>query len=329
MRAFIEAFYRYRNHPDFMLADNPQRREMGFAVGDQHWRIPMTELMRFEVHTDPANGMPEITAHLRPGHRNFYRDWFETRRQVGVAILTRHDILRPGESWEDAKKRQAAAEDRARQLLLSCLTPEQRHTWEEEQYFDVRGPNGEHFRIEEANHSNVYLLDENGEQQARFCGLVYGVPKSDSFLAQKLTLETQPEVFLAVANPVPSTIQDWQPPTEAEAIEQQRVGLQARADAHNAEGDAEDRQLAQGRVAFALNQLTDAVRFAPTEDRQLNDAQIVRAHAIANTYFQHPGVVEVELPPEEIEDLREEALHIDAQNMNYELEMAADALGTR
>ena len=320
MREFVEAFYRYRNHPEFMLADNPMQREMGFSVGDEHWRIPLSDLMRWEVR-EGNDGLPEIEATLREGHRDFYNDWFEVRRRCGLSILTRSGVIRPGETWADVKRRQRESEVRARLLLLSCLNSEQRRTLEEDKYFDVRGPSGEHFRIEEADHSNVYLLDENGEQQARFCGLVYGVPKSDSLLAQKLTLETQPEVFLAVANPVPSTIQDYQPPeetepiTEAEAIEQQRVGLQARADAHNAAGDAEDRQIEQGRVAFAMHQLEehpeDARRFArPADD------------PIANTYFQHPGVVEVELPPEEIEELRDEALHIDAQNMTYELEIA-------
>lgn len=237
MRTFIEAFYRYRNHPDFVLEDNPMSREMGFAVGEQHWRISITELMRFEVNVDPE-GLPEIHARLRENQDAFYQDFMEARRRYAVRYLRDHNIIRTGETWPEVKHRQQRAEECARQLLLEFLTEAQRKTLEEKHYFDVRGPDGELFRIEDAAHSNVYLLDDDEKELARFCGLVYGVPRSDSLLAQKLTLETQPQVFMDVANPVPATIEDYVPPqvpdiTEEEAIEGERRALERRAELHN------------------------------------------------------------------------------------------------
>lgn len=228
MRQFIEAFYRYRNHPDFTLEDNVLAREMGFAVGEQHWRIRITDLMRWEIQTDAATGLPEIYARLREDHRAFYNDFFEARRQCAIRFLRDRDIIRPGETYQQGTERRktekAKAEECARQLLLEFLTEAQRETLREKHYFDVRGPNNELFRIEDAAHSNVYLLDEDENQLARFCRLVYGVPRSDSLLAQKLALETQPEEFMAAANPVPAIIEDYVAPGE---LERQNLELHA------------------------------------------------------------------------------------------------------
>jgi len=92
-----------------------------------------------------------------------------------------------------------AARRRARQLLLSCLTVEQRACYLAHGYFDVRSC-GRTYRIFQGAHGNVALLDAQGRRVETYCAQPAGVPEEDSMLAQKLSLELAPAEFFRIAN---------------------------------------------------------------------------------------------------------------------------------
>lgn len=94
-----------------------------------------------------------------------------------------------------------AASKRAKELLISWLSPEQKQQYEAHGYFDVIGSSGNRYRIEEGRQQNVYRLGHSGHRREGYCflpsgGLAYG----DCMLAQKLALESDEPGALAVAH---------------------------------------------------------------------------------------------------------------------------------
>jgi hypothetical protein len=91
---------------------------------------------------------------------------------------------------------------RARELLLSKLTQEQRETFERNNWFVVTGgKTNTRYRLE--GHTliaNIVVL--SGDNAAyRLCGHCHrSLPMSDHLLAQKLMLEYDEEEFLKIAN---------------------------------------------------------------------------------------------------------------------------------
>lgn len=86
----------------------------------------------------------------------------------------------------------------SKELLLKCLTQEQREAFTQQGAFSVRTPTGRMLRITQARTFNV--IDERG---SRFCAAPKNatlLPIFDIMLAQKLTLETNPASFFQVAN---------------------------------------------------------------------------------------------------------------------------------
>ncbi len=96
------------------------------------------------------------------------------------------------------------ARRRARTLLRSCLTRDQKRSLKHQGYFDVRAirPDGIEtaYRIHQGSHGNVDELDQAGKPARRFCVQPSGVPVEDSMLAQKLWIEHDIAAFERRAN---------------------------------------------------------------------------------------------------------------------------------
>lgn len=121
--------------------------------------------------------------------------------------------FRQDAEWAERDKRWAAANVVAEQTLLSFLTPEQRETVRKQEYFDIVGSLGTHYRIRTDDYSgNVrtisrkrdkrYLLGWKVKELAQFCGHcdhTLPVPTADHNLAQMLELVTDEVGWLKTA----------------------------------------------------------------------------------------------------------------------------------
>jgi hypothetical protein len=97
------------------------------------------------------------------------------------------------------------AEARAKQLLISKLSPAQREQYEASRFFDVvGGDTGKHYRIRHGCQMNVDELDQNGQRIRVLCFMPNGgLPSGDVMLAQKIALELFESEALRVANKSP------------------------------------------------------------------------------------------------------------------------------
>jgi hypothetical protein len=95
-----------------------------------------------------------------------------------------------------------SAEERARELLMSWLDPEQRKEFTKRAYFMVTGSAGGRYRIHPQNAYGVYKLNADDTVEAQYCFLPRGAHQTigDIMLAQKISLETDEEGTLAIAN---------------------------------------------------------------------------------------------------------------------------------
>lgn len=96
------------------------------------------------------------------------------------------------------------AQERAQELLLAHLTPEQRSTFKKNGWFVVvGGRSGKRYRIAANDNlaANIYVLDGEAVSH-RLCAHcdLKTVPLADHLLAQKITLETAEDEFLSRAN---------------------------------------------------------------------------------------------------------------------------------
>lgn len=89
---------------------------------------------------------------------------------------------------------------RARRLLESFLSPEQREELEETRAFHVRAADDRIYRIRYRHQHNVDLI-EDGRATIRYCLIMKEtVPIFDLMLGQKMLLEKDPETFFRIAN---------------------------------------------------------------------------------------------------------------------------------
>jgi len=122
-----------------------------------------------------------------------------------------HEITR--EEHEQMMARRRAAEkqleerqiafERAKELLMSMLTEEQRRDVRERNCFHVRSRSGRRYRINTGCvNGNVERLNEAGLVAERFCAhdREHGTPWPDQHLAQKFYLEHHEDEFLRIAN---------------------------------------------------------------------------------------------------------------------------------
>lgn len=146
--------------------------------------------------------------------------WFDQPSQTNwwadnAAILQNRNHYEARQAWEqeqerldrarrtlvkEAEDKQRVVRNRARKLLVSALTPEQRRTYEDSRYFDV-AVNGRTYRIHQGTHGNVRLLDAAGRAEVvAYCIQPDHVPPEDAMLAQLLTLKNDEPTFLRLAN---------------------------------------------------------------------------------------------------------------------------------
>ncbi len=187
MSHWDRALEEHRRHTEFRTEGWAFSREVGFSCGcsgcDQEWRISLTTL---------RSRVPEI--------------------QNRYMRLRDHDLLAGSKK---RKREERKANMKAKALLHSQLTREQRWQLRAEKAFTVVGRDGRMYLITEGSTSNVRLI-ENGEATHSFCVVAKDLrlPTYDLMLAQKLMLETAPEDFhkLAVVRNLreePPTEDDW------------------------------------------------------------------------------------------------------------------------
>lgn len=94
-----------------------------------------------------------------------------------------------------------AADRRARDLLMSCLTEEQRRAYERDKAFLVVSNLGHIFKITQKRIHGVFKLNAEGLEIEEWCVTPNGpIPVCDVMLAQKLALETDEGALRAEAN---------------------------------------------------------------------------------------------------------------------------------
>lgn len=103
---------------------------------------------------------------------------------------------------QEQQEKAAAVRERARQLLLSHLTPAQRATFEANRWFVVTGGQSQQrYRIRDSGHAgNVDVLNGERVQYRLCCHCDHQIPTYDNMLAQKITLEYDEKEFLRLAN---------------------------------------------------------------------------------------------------------------------------------
>ncbi len=103
------------------------------------------------------------------------------------------------------RERREAAEQRAEELLLANLTPEQVDEYKRLKRFSVHLPNGKIYRIRKGFAGNVELVkpgdDGTIKRLENFCiHPAERIPDQDTMLAQKLLLEADEPEFRRIAN---------------------------------------------------------------------------------------------------------------------------------
>ncbi len=173
MGYWAQALEEHRRHTQFRTEGWAYEREVGFSCGceghgDREWRISLTTL---------RDMIPEI------------RDRY---------LRIRNNSMRMGTKKQHREMRRANV--KARALLHSQLTREQRWELRATKSFTILGRDGRTYSITEGSTSNVRLI-ENGTATKSFCVVAkdLSLPIYDLMLAQKLLLETAPEDFHKLA----------------------------------------------------------------------------------------------------------------------------------
>jgi|SRR5579885_1603467 len=106
------------------------------------------------------------------------------------------------------------AHERARALLLSWLSAEQRRQFEATSSFVVVGSTtGRRYCITYGRQLNVFALDDSGRAVQALCFVPEDMPATaDCMLAQKIALETDETAALAIAERAPDDywVRFWQ-----------------------------------------------------------------------------------------------------------------------
>ena len=107
---------------------------------------------------------------------------------------------------EQAQARQQEATRKARALLDSFLSEQQRQQLQRQQFFEViaRGSRTR-YRIHAGAHGNIERLDSRGRVVAKLCCHVkdHSLPDEDHMLIQRLMLEHNEDEFVKTANVTP------------------------------------------------------------------------------------------------------------------------------
>jgi hypothetical protein len=127
--------------------------------------------------------------------------------RVEANLARQREIAAATAAREQEAQRRTAAIDRARELLLENLTPEQRRTVGQNNWFVVEGGRSKtKYRINTGcgYSGNIEVLDQSDSVRHRLCCHVntgrVAVPLGDHLLAQKIMLELAEDDFLRMAN---------------------------------------------------------------------------------------------------------------------------------
>jgi hypothetical protein len=133
---------------------------------------------------------------------------------LGLLLLWPAAGLRvAGRAWADATgryrswaRRRKEPEERGRALLERWLSPTQLEQYRQHRYFEVIGcDSGRRYRVRHGRQMNVHELDDRGRTAAVWCLLPQGrLPTGDVMLAQKIALENEEQIALAIARKNPA-----------------------------------------------------------------------------------------------------------------------------
>jgi hypothetical protein len=120
---------------------------------------------------------------------------------IGLAAQDAHPIIRQAMADNPHHYvKEAEAVQKARTLLLECLSEEQRAEFEARCQFHLTGGDGRTYLIKKGRGHNVYRI-EGGRPVVEYCLITKEiVPDYDLMLAQKLLLEAAPGQFEATSN---------------------------------------------------------------------------------------------------------------------------------
>jgi hypothetical protein len=134
-------------------------------------------------------------------------DWHEN---ISIPNIIQERIEAENARIEESRRIQIAeyetrklSSEKAKQLLLDHLTPDQRDMVEKNGWFVIEGgKTGKRYRIKSGTVTgNVEELDNSEKTIAKYCcHLNHQYPHSDHHLAQKLMIEWDEEEFLRKAN---------------------------------------------------------------------------------------------------------------------------------
>jgi hypothetical protein len=168
-------------------------RDRVFQEWSNHRRINRTVgqyVDRDERATIGSNRTPAVFT--PPRHTE------EQRARIAAEEQERADFYR--RQYEEMRRAEKVAVERAEALLIGCLTVEQREQYRKDRAFIVRGRSGRRYRIRYGTHGNVDVIDRSGRGLHRLCVQPSGVPVPDSMLTQKLWFENDEEGILRAAN---------------------------------------------------------------------------------------------------------------------------------
>lgn len=137
---------------------------------------------------------------------DLYEPWAIVDNQSGVVYPPPKDALADFPHLIIPRP-ELTAKERARELLLTHLSSEQKEEFLLEGYFHVKGPSGRVYRITQGHSLNVLAWGPQGEELGKYC-LVHRqvqTPVEDQMLTQKIMLELDEAEFLKIANHFPPT----------------------------------------------------------------------------------------------------------------------------
>lgn len=149
-----------------------------------------------QYYTDSTGGTQAVTVSYNGNQ--LWVNWNEAYQPAVVRQQIDPDAAYNAHVAAQEKKR-LEAEERAEELLMLYLTPEQRKSYKAKGYFET-DVNDRRYRLYKGSHGNIRQLDKKGKEVARWCVNAEGVPHSDNVLAQFLALTTDEQYIMQKAN---------------------------------------------------------------------------------------------------------------------------------
>jgi len=197
----------YNNCDDREWIRESRRRDRWQAesAADEQWRV----LHRYAYDGQRRDQIPGAFNQLDELARQVGAQLPETaeERQARIEMAV-SDRLRREEVQRQRQTERALVGDlrakaqlRAEDLLLSCLTEEQRKMLKESGKFRLVGSNGSIYEIKRGRQHNIFKLDAQGNRVEELC--VHPgphMPNADTMLLQKVSLETDEAEMRQIAN---------------------------------------------------------------------------------------------------------------------------------